>query len=143
MSWFNYIGLIVISVIMIPNIIYAIKNKGGFPNSCGSKAAELFEKIGRYGCIAFTVFNIPFTYFGFWFDKAMLVYAIVNSVLCVIYLACWAIFRKNTVEKAILLSAIPSCVFLFGGIMLLSIPLIVFEIVFAPCHILVSCKNVC
>ena len=46
MSWFNYIGLIVISVIMIPNIIYAIKNKGGFPNSCGNKAAELFEQIG-------------------------------------------------------------------------------------------------
>ena len=84
MSRFNYIGLIVISVIMIPNIIYAIKNKGGFPNSCGNKAAELFEQIGRYGCIAFMVFNIPFTYFGFWFDKAMLVYAIVNSVLCAI-----------------------------------------------------------
>ena len=75
MSWFNYIGLIVISVIMIPNIIYAIKNKGGFPNSCGNKAAELFEQIGRYGCIAFTVFNIPFTCFGFWFD-------ICNRKLC-------------------------------------------------------------
>ena len=48
------------------------------------KTLQLFEQIGRYGCIAFMVFNIPFTYFGFWFDKAMLVYAIVNSVLCAI-----------------------------------------------------------
>lgn len=30
MSWFNYVGLIIIAVIMIPNIIYAVKRKNGF-----------------------------------------------------------------------------------------------------------------
>ena len=29
MTWFNYYGLIFMALIMIPNIIYAIKNKEG------------------------------------------------------------------------------------------------------------------
>lgn len=28
MGWFNYYGLAVMAVVMIPNIIYAVKNKG-------------------------------------------------------------------------------------------------------------------
>ncbi len=27
MSWFNYYGLIIMAVIMIPNILYAVKRK--------------------------------------------------------------------------------------------------------------------
>lgn len=27
MGWFNYYGLIIMAVIMIPNIVYAVKNK--------------------------------------------------------------------------------------------------------------------
>lgn len=30
MGWFNYYGLIMIVIIMIPNILFAIKNKNGF-----------------------------------------------------------------------------------------------------------------
>ena len=32
MEWFNVFGLIYIVVIMIPNIVFAIKCKGGFDN---------------------------------------------------------------------------------------------------------------
>lgn len=32
MSWFNYIGLIVIAVITIPNVVFAMTNKDGFEN---------------------------------------------------------------------------------------------------------------
>ena len=28
MSWFNYYGLIIVAIILTPNIVYAVKNKG-------------------------------------------------------------------------------------------------------------------
>lgn len=142
MSWFNYIGLIIISIVMIPNMIYAITNKGGFQNGYRNKPVEVFEQIGRYGCFVFNIFNVPYTYFGFWFDGAFIIYIIVNSILCVAYSVCWGIFWKKThLIKAVALSFLPSCIFLFGGILLANIPLIVFAVIFAPCHILISCKN--
>lgn len=143
MSWFNYIGLIIIAVIMIPNIIYAVTHRDGFQNAYANQPAEVFEQIGRGGCFIFMIFNLPYTYFGFWFRGALLVYIIVNSLLCVGYLVCWAVFwKKSHLARAVSLSLLPSCIFLFGGVMLANIPLMVFALIFAPCHILISCKNV-
>ena len=34
MEWFNVFGLIFIAVIMIPNVVFAIKCKDGFDNKC-------------------------------------------------------------------------------------------------------------
>lgn len=142
MSWFNYVGLIVIVVIMIPNIIYAVKHKDGFQNRYINKTAEIFEQIGRYGCFFLMIFNIPYTYFNFWFYGAFITYIIVNSLLCIAYLVCWEIFwNKSCLIKAILLSLLPSCIFLFSGVMLANIPLIIFASIFAHCHILINCKN--
>lgn len=73
MGWFNYYGLAVMAVIMIPNIIYAVKHKNG-ESTYHNKAVELLEQIGRYGCFAFMIFNIPHTYFNFWFNYALIVY---------------------------------------------------------------------
>lgn len=78
------------------------------------------------------IFNIPYTYFDFWFNGAFLTYIIVNSLLCVAYLVCWVVFwNKTHLAKAISLSVLPSCIFTFSGIMLTNIPLIVFSIIFA------------
>ena len=43
MSWFNFIGLIFVAVILIPNIIFAAKNKDGFQNFYHNKFVEIFE----------------------------------------------------------------------------------------------------
>lgn len=142
MSWFNYVGLIIIAVIMIPNIIYAVKNDDGFQSKYINKLAEIFEQIGRYGCFVSMIFNIPYTYFNFWFNNAFITYIIINSILCIAYLVCWAVFwNKTHLLKAVLLSLLPSCIFIFSGIMLANIPLITFAVIFSPCHILISCKN--
>ncbi len=142
MSWFNYYGLIIVALIMLPNIIFAIKYKDGFGGSYKNKCAEIFEQIGRYDCVVFMVFNIPYTYLNFWFNGALLTYIIVNGTLCTAYLIFWAIFwNKSNMARAITLSVLPSCIFLFSGVMLLSVPLLVFSIIFAVCHILISCKN--
>ena len=142
MSWFNYYGLTIITIIMIPNIIFAIKHKDGFANAYKNKAVEVMEQIGRYACFVLMIFNIPYTYFDFWFDYALIVYLTVNGVLCVLYLIFWVIcWNKNGKLKALSLSVIPSVIFLFSGIVLANIPLMVFAVLFGINHILLSYKN--
>ena len=142
MGWFNYFGLAIIAIIMIPNIVYAIRHKDGGENAYYNKSAVIAEQIGRYGCMAFMIFNIPYTYFNFWFNHALTVYLAINGVLCLAYLLVWVItWSKQGKFKALALSVLPTAIFLFSGIMLASIPLIVFAVVFGVCHILISCKN--
>lgn len=142
MSWFNYAGLIFIAVIMIPNILYAVKCRDGFDNTDQNKAAVICEQIGRYGCMTFMIFNIPYTYFGFWFRGARVTYIVVNAALCLAYVICWfVLWKKRGRTRALLLSVLPSCMFLFSGGMLANIPLLVCSLIFAPCHILIGCKH--
>lgn len=142
MGWFNIYGLIIIAVIMIPNIVFAIKIQNGFENLWHNKIVETFEQIGRFGCFDLMIFNIPYTYIGFWFDNALAVYIIVCTVLVTAYCLVWVIFfRKNCLFRAVALSVIPSVLFLFCAVMLLNVPLIIMSLIFAPCHILISVKN--
>lgn len=143
MEWINIFGAVFIAIIMIPNIIYAIKCKDGFENTWNNKAVEIIEQVGRFGCFGFMVINIPGTWFGWWSDEIFALYLIVNVVLIAFYCVVWIIcFRKNTVFKALALSIAPSLVFMFSGIMIRSILLIISSILFAPAHILISYKNV-
>ena len=50
MGWFNVFGLFFIVVIMIPNILFAIKCKDGFDNKWNNKCVEVIEQVGRFGC---------------------------------------------------------------------------------------------
>ena len=142
MEWINILGLVFIVIIMIPNIVFAIKCKDGFENKWNNKSVEIVEQIGRFGCFGFMVINIPGTWFVWWSDNAFSIYLIVNMVLIILYCGIWIIcFRKNTVFRALALSIIPSVIFLFSGIMSRSILLIITSLLFAPAHILISYKN--
>lgn len=142
MFWFNFYGIIIIAAIMIPNIIFAIKNTEGFENKYKNKLVEILEQIGRFGSIIFMIFNMPYLCLGYWFGCGELVYLIVNAILCCLYIALWIIFwNKNGMLKALLLSVLPSLMFLFSGIILLNIPLIATSIIFSIGHIMISCKN--
>ena len=142
MEWINIFGLVFIAIIMIPNIVFAIKCKDGFENKWNNKSVEIVEQVGRFGCFGFMVINIPGTWFGWWSDNAFSIYLIVNMVLIIFYCGIWMIcFRKNTVFRALALSIIPSVIFLFSGIMSRSILLIITSLLFAPAHILISYKN--
>ena len=112
MEWFNVFGLIFIAVIMIPNVVFAIKCKDGFDNKWNNKYVEVTEQVGRLGCFGFMIINIPGTWFGWWSDEALA------------------------------LSIIPSMLFLFSGIMSRSVLLIIASVLFAPSHIVISYKNV-
>ena len=142
MEWFNLFGLIFMVLIMIPNIIYAIKCPDSFQNKWGSKLIYILESIGRYGCFAFMVINIPGTWFGFFSDEAFAIYLIANGILVIAYCLIWIFcFRSTSLFRAITLSAIPAVVFLLSGILSRSVLLIICALVFAPSHVAVSVKN--
>ncbi|MGN0452175.1 MAG: hypothetical protein ACI4GZ_00050 [Ruminococcus sp.] len=142
MKWFNVFGLICSAVIMIPNAIFALNCKDGFKNKWSNKFVEIIELIGRCGCFGFMIFNIPNTCFGWWFDNALSVYLIVDTVLVFLYCVIWIFyFNKSNVFTALALSVIPSVLFLFSGIMNRSVLLIISSLLFAPSHILISYKN--
>ena len=142
MGWFNYYGLIIIAIIMVPNIIFAIKNKEAFANTYKNRAVEIMEQVGRYGCLVLMIFNVPYTYFDFWFDCALVAYLTANGVLCLLYIVFWIVcWNRNGKLKALSLSIIPSVVFLYSGVVIANIPLIVFAILFGVNHILLSYKN--
>lgn len=142
MEWLNVFGLIFTGLLLVPNIIYAIKQQDGFKNKWNNKTVEFLEQIGRFGCIAFMCFHIPGTWFGWWSDEGFALYFIINSLLILAYLIIWIIcFRKDNLFRALALSILPSVLFLFSGIMSRSLLLILSALLFAPCHILISCKN--
>ena len=143
MEFINVFGLVFMVVIMVPNIIFAIRNKEGFINRYQNKALEAVEEIGRYGCFVFMIFRIPSLTFGWWSDEAFAIYLVVDAILILLYCLIWALcFRKESLFRSLSLSIIPSIVFLFSGIMMRSIPLILFSLLFAPSHITISVKNV-
>ena len=142
MNALNIFGLIMIAVIMIPNIIFAIRYREGFENKWNNKIVAVAEQIGRFGCFAFMIVNIPGTWFGWWSDETFAIYLIVDTILVILYCTIWIIwFKNNSIFRALALSIIPSVLFLFSGIMSRSILLIVASILFAPSHILLSYKN--
>ena len=142
MEWFNPFGLVFITIIMIPNIVFAIRCKDGFANNYKNKIVELVEQIGRFGCFGFMIFNVPGTWFGWWSDEVFAIYLIVNALLvtlyCILWIVCW---KKNGVFKALALSIIPSVIFLISGIMTRSILLTVAALLFAPAYIFISYQN--
>ena len=142
MNWINMYGLAFMLVMMIPNIVFAIKNKDGFHNLWSNRVVETFEQIGRFCCFGFMVLIIPNCGFGFSSNEAFVLYLIADTALITVYCLIWIIcFKRNSIFRALALSIIPSVIFLASGILSRYIPLIVAAIVFAPCHITISYKN--
>ncbi len=142
MKWFNVYGLVLVVIIMIPNIVFAMKCKDGFENKWGNKAVEIIEQIGRFGCFAFMIFNIPNTYFGWLSHKAFVAYITADFVLAAAYCIIWAVcFKKSSIFRALALSIIPSAMFLISGILSGSVLLTLAAVLFAPSHIAISYKN--
>lgn len=142
MEWCNVFGLIFMAVILIPNILFAVKCKDGFENKWKNRTVETVEQIGRFGCFGFMIFNIPGTWFGWWSDEAFAVWLVVDALLVGLYCLVWIVcFRKSSVFRALALSILPSVLFLFSGIMTRSVLLAISALLFAPAHIAISWQN--
>lgn len=142
MKGINLYGLAFMLVIMVPNMIFAAKNKNGFQNVWSNKAVEILEQIGRFGCFGFMVLTIPGCGFGFLSNEAFALYLVMDAVLTAIYCLVWIIcFKKNSIFRALTLSIIPSVIFIVSGVLSHYWPLMISSVIFAPCHIVISYKN--
>ena len=141
-SLFNIAGLIFMLVLMVPNAVYAIVNRGRPVKKEKHKILEPIEQVGRIGCIAFMTLNVPGTCFGFGSETAFAIYLSVDFALTFTYCLLWIVFwRSNSLPKALTLSIIPSVMLLFSGLISRSILLTAFALIFAPAHIIISCKD--
>lgn len=142
MQWFNLYGLIFMTVIMIPNIVFAVRCKDGFNNVWHNRLIECLEQIGRFSCFGLMVINIPGVWLGFKSKTAFWVYMVVNCVLILSYCLIWVLyFNQNCIFRALALSILPSIIFLFSGIISRYILLVIGALIFAPCHIVISYNN--
>jgi len=140
-GWFNGYGLIFLILLLIPNIVYAVKYKDA-TNTCTDKWALVMEQIGRYGSMFFMVFTFGSMTQGWASVTEFMVYLLGSTLLMVAYWIVWMLyFAEVSMWKSMALAIIPTLLFLFGGITMRNIPAIVLAVVFGIGHIYVTYKN--
>ena len=140
-GWINGFGAGVVLLMLIPNIIYAIKNKGE-KNLCTNRFMNGIEQVGRYACIFFMWLPLLVWEFGFASVSEMLLYLAGNGVLLAAY---WIVFllyfKRKSRTRALALAILPACIFLLSGLLLRHWLLAGFAVLFAIGHIYVTLKN--
>ncbi len=140
-GWLNIFGACIVVLMLVPNIVYALRNKGE-RNLCKNKFMNLVEQIGRYACIVLMWFPLMVWKFGFASKTAMIAYFLGNGLLLLVY---WIVFylymKERSRRKALVLAIVPSCIFLLSGILLGHWLLVCFAVLFAFGHIYVTIQN--
>lgn len=140
-SWLNTFGLILVVLLLIPNIIYAIKVKDQ-TNRCTNKFMNVLEQIGRYGCMFLMVFNIGVAELGFCSVLTFLLYVFGNIMMMIMYWGIWMLyFHKPKYWMQMELAILPTCIFLLSGITMQHYLLVMSGVIFGVAHIYVTKKN--
>ena len=141
-GWINVFGAIIVVLMLVPNVVYALKNRGE-ENRCTNRWMNLLEQIGRYGCIAFMWFPLLVGTFSFRSVPEMTLYLGGNGALLAVYWFVYARYlRERTRRRALTLAVVPACIFLMSGLLLRHWLLVVFALFFAVGHIYVTTQNV-
>lgn len=137
-GWINLFGAVIVITMLVPNIIYAIKNRD-FANKCTNKVMNFIEQIGRYGCIILMWLPLFVWKFGFSSVNMLLIYLFGNGLLLISYILIWILyFKRESMNRAMALAIIPSCIFLLSGLLLRHWTLVAFTVLFGLGHI---CKK--
>ncbi len=140
-GWINFFGALIVILMMIPNVVYALKNKGE-KNACEKRLFNIAEQVGRYGCIILMWLPLLIWKFGFKTVFEMVLYVIGNLTLLFAYYIVFAIYmRKKRAGIAMALAIIPSFIFIYSGVLLRHWLLVGFAVVFAIAHIYVTWQN--
>ena len=144
LNWINPIGLIAVVLMLVPNILYAIKFKGHEPKCKCCRSMYILEQIGRYGSMFLMSFNIGIAEYGFASETYFTLYVISNIVLLVAYWLIYALyFHGQSNWKSMALAIVPSCIFLIDGILIRHHLLISFALIFALSHVCITRKDSC
>lgn len=142
-GWINWINIAAVVYLILVNIIGTRKKPD---NDFCSKhlAINIFEQIGRYGCMVFMVFPIFTSGWKFGFNSVpeMLIWICLTILLLVIYGILW--MKRAKGERSILygLVIVPVILFLMNGILLRHLALIVTSMIFGASHFVIVKENV-
>ena len=140
-GWINGFGAVIVILMLIPNIVYAIRNKGE-KNLCTDRFMNLVEQVGRYACIVLMWLPLLVWKFGFASIFELLLYLAGNGLLLAAYWIAFAVYMKRrSPGLARALAILPACIFLLSGILLRHWLLVGFAVLFAAGHIYVTKKN--
>lgn len=133
-------GVIAVVVLLLPNLLSQKGSRGGYVYP--KTHLSVFARIGTLGSNFFMIFGIVGTYLGPWFPFAAELYLLQSALLLLAYIAASLLTaERDTLCRSILLSVLPSALYLSSGILLLSIPLIVTSIVYAAGYIPLCIRN--
>ncbi|HKM03852.1 MAG TPA: hypothetical protein VJZ04_04550 [Lachnospiraceae bacterium] len=140
-NWINIFGLIIVILIMLPNIMYAVKFHD-LENKCKNKTMNLIEQIGRYSSMFLIIFHIGIAEFGFASAEAFVIYLIGNIIFIIVYWIIWGLyFKKIVLWKSMILAIIPTAIFLLSGITSRNYLLVISAILFGTGHLYVTYQN--
>lgn len=141
-GWINGFGAGFVILLLIPNIIYAVKHRDG-KNLCTNRFMNVLEQIGRYACIVLMWLPLLIWKFGFGSVTEMILYLAGNGVLLAAY---WLVFARyckaKTARRARTLAVLPACIFLLSGVLLRHWLLAGAAVLFAVGHIYVTETNI-
>ena len=136
-SIFNWFCAGIVVLILIPNLLYALRHPGGGLSS-GSRTINLLEQIGRYGCMIFMVVPLGVKGGGLGFASAegLVLWAAGTALLLLSYYVCWIFYaRRRGRRLAIALAVLPCGIFLLSAILLRHWVLAVFTGIFTVSHL--------
>lgn len=134
-GWINIFGAAIVILIMIPNIIYAVKHKQTEAEKELPPYLSICEQIGRYGCIILMWLPLFVWKFEFGSVEELLVYLITTVILLLGYYLFWVKYARNkTLTTAMALAVIPTILFWLSGVLLKHWALVAFAILFGLSH---------
>lgn len=138
-NWFNFFGLMIVVLMLIPNVIYALRFRNS-ENKCKNKWINGLEQVGRYASMFFVIFPIGVQ--GFDSVLAFLCFVFGNAILLLSYWIIWILyFGKRCKVYGMLLAVIPTLIFFISGITMVNYLLIGCSLLFGVCHIYVTWLN--
>lgn len=140
-NWINVWGAMIVIIMLIPNIIFAIRNPY-LENKCKNVIMNIIEQIGRYTSMVLMIFPIFVREFTFKSVLEMICDVVVTSILLLVYWVVWFFYLKTkSKNKAIILAVLPTMIFVISGILLRHWSLMLAGISFGIGHIYVTLQN--
>ena len=140
-NWINVWGAMIVIIMLIPNIIFAIRNPY-LENKCKNVIMNIIEQIGRYTSMVLMIFPIFVREFSFKSVLEMICDVVVTSILLLVYWVVWFFYLKTkSKNKAIILAVLPTMIFVISGILLRHWSLMLAGISFGIGHIYITLQN--
>ena len=91
-------GMAIILLMMIPNVIFALRHRN-MENRCKSRFINILEQISRYGCFILMIICIGLDKFGFGSVEDFPIYLFGSALLFLAYFIFWILYGRSPPAK--------------------------------------------